>query len=105
MGREERDSMRTIKKAKSEISDLQATLQSEDAFRQRTNTEIEKIAAEISGNEKDLKDAQTVRDHEHAEYLKIEQTLVQSIDSLERAIDVMNKKMMALPQTNSASIA
>jgi chromosome segregation ATPase len=103
--REEQDSLLTIKKAKSEIADLQATLQSEDAFRQKTATEIEKVAAEIAGNEKDLQDAQKVRDHEHAAYLKVEQTLVQSIDSLERAIDVMNKKMMALPQTNSASVA
>jgi len=103
--REERDSLRTIKKTKAAISDLQATLQSEDAFRQKTSTEIEKIAAEVAGSEKDLKDAQTMREHERAAYLKVEKTLVESIDALERSIDVMNKKAMALPQTNSASIA
>merc|ERR1719301_359125 len=55
--RERRDSEFTIKKAKSEISDLQADLQIEDAFRTKTRTEIEKLAAEIAGSEKDLKDA------------------------------------------------
>merc|ERR1719453_2599723 len=58
--REELDGLRTIKKAKAEISDLKADLETEDAFRQKTATAIEKVAAEIAGNEKDLQDAQKV---------------------------------------------
>lgn len=103
--REKSDSEATIKKTKSEISDIQATLQSEDAFRTKTGTEIEKLAAQISGSEKDLQDAEKVRKDGHADFLKEEQILVRSIDSLERAIDVMGKKAPALPQTSSASVA
>jgi len=103
--REKSDSEATIKKTKSEISDVQATLQSEDAFRTKTGTEIEKLAAQISASSKDLQDAEKVRADGHADFLKEEQVLVRSIDSLERAIDVMGKKAPALPQTSSASVA
>merc|ERR1712224_423679 len=103
--REKRDAKVTIQKTKREISDLQSDLQTEDAFRKKVSTELEKLAAEASGNEADLKKAETVRQHERAAYLQVEKTLVQSIDSLERAIDVMGKKAPALPQTGSANLA
>merc|ERR1719313_497622 len=103
--REKADSFMTIKRTKKEISELEALLESEEAFRKKKGTEIEKLAGELAGNEKDLKDATEIRERDRKLFLEEERTLIESIDALERSLDVMAKKAPALPQTGSASLA
>jgi len=103
--REKEDAFRTIKKTKAEISDLEALLEAEEAFRKKKSSEIEKLAGEIAANEKDLKDATDIRERDRKLFLEEERTLIESIDALERSLDVMAKKAPALPQTGSASLA
>jgi len=103
---EKQESFRTIKKTKSEIEEIQALLEGEEAFRSKKGTEIEKLAGEIASNEKDLTDITAVRKKERAAFLEEERTLIESIDALERSLEVMAKKApAALPQTGSASLA
>jgi len=105
--RERIDSERTIKKTKKEISEIEALLEAEAAFRKKKGSEIEKLAGEIAGNEKDLKDATVIRKHERELFLKEERELIESIDALERSLEVMAKKApgAAFPQTGSANLA
>merc|ERR1719313_2590826 len=49
--KEKADSFKTIKRTKKEISELEALLESEEAFRKKKGTEIEKLAGELAGNE------------------------------------------------------
>lgn len=99
---------RTIKKTKAEIKDLIATLEAEEAFRKQKATEIEDLANEISQNEADLEKQEALRKKERAAYLEEERMLINSIDALERSLEVLGKKApaAALPQTASlASVA
>jgi len=81
-------------------------LEAEEAFRKKKGSEIEKLAGELAGNEKDLKDATVIREHDRKAFLEEERTLIESIDALERSLEVLAKKAptAALPQTGSASL-
>jgi hypothetical protein len=104
--KEKADSFKTIKRTKKEISELEALLESEEAFRKKKGTEIEKLIGELAGNEKDLKDATVIRERDRKLFLEEERTLIESIDALERSLEVLAKKApaAALPQTGSASL-
>merc|ERR1719171_2507334 len=82
----------TIKAAQATIADIEALLQEQDAFRSKTSSEIETVIAEISENEKDLKEAQQVRAKEHQSYMGEEKEFVSAIEQLTAAIEVMQKK-------------
>jgi len=103
---EKAESFMTIKKTKKEISELEALLESEAAFRKKKGSEIEKVAGELASNEKDLKDATVIRERDRKLFLEEERTLIESIDALERSLEVLAKKApaAALPQTGSASL-
>merc|ERR1719387_1099093 len=77
----------TIKAAQATIADIEALLQEQDAFRSKTSSEIETVIAEISENEKDLKEAQQVRAKEHQSYMGEEKEFVSAIEQLTAAIE------------------
>merc|ERR1719230_1760536 len=82
-----------IKTGKSQIAELSATIQNEDSKQDSLTTEIEELGASIAANDKDLKAATTVRDAEKADFQIEEKELTDIIDTLNRAIALIEKEM------------
>eukprot|EP00928_Gymnodinium_smaydae_P046710 TRINITY_DN31133_c0_g1_i1.p1 TRINITY_DN31133_c0_g1~~TRINITY_DN31133_c0_g1_i1.p1 ORF type:complete len:724 (+),score=240.09 TRINITY_DN31133_c0_g1_i1:57-2174(+) len=82
-----------IKTAKSNIEDLQATIGKADSDIATFSAKVEDLGAAISTNSNDLKAATEIREKEHKEFTAVEKELVDSIDTLERAINVLERKM------------
>merc|ERR1719473_1941107 len=73
-----------------EIADLTASISS-------LTSEIEELSASIATDESELKDATLIREKEHAEFLANEADLVETIDTLTRAIGILSKEMTKNP--------
>merc|ERR1719183_3175081 len=82
----------TAKKEKlmAEIAELTASIES-------LTSEIAGLAAEIAADESELKDATLIRDKEHGEFVANEADLVETIDTLSRAIAILSKEMAKNP--------
>merc|ERR1719183_307225 len=82
----------TAKKEKlmAEIAELTASIES-------LTSEIADLAAEIAADESELKDATLIREKEHGEFLANEADLVETIDTLTRAIGILSKEMAKNP--------
>merc|ERR1719159_2013750 len=82
----------TAKKEKlmAEIADLSATIGA-------TTDEIADLSAKIAADESELKDATLIREKEHGEFLANEADLVETIDTLTRAIGILSKEMAKNP--------
>jgi len=79
----------TIGDSKSKAADLQAYIEEQEALQDKLKAEIDEVVAEISSNENDLKSAKDIRDKEHGNYKAAEESYVQSLDELTRAIEVL----------------
>jgi len=70
---------------------------------------IEELAASIATADKDLNDATLIRGKEHADYAASEAEMVDAIDTLSRAINLLEREMQknpaALMQVDSANIS
>merc|ERR1719284_1669445 len=73
-----------------EIADLTASIEA-------STSEIEDLSAKIATDESELKDATLIREKEHAEFLANEADLVETIDTLTRAIGILSKEMAKNP--------
>merc|ERR1719284_1702841 len=73
-----------------EIADLTASIEA-------STSEIADLSAKIATDESELKDATLIREKEHAEFLANEADLVESIDTLTRAIGILSKEMAKNP--------
>jgi len=82
-----------IKTAKSDIEDLTATIGKADADITTASSKVEDLGASISTNDADLKAGTAIRDKEHKEYTATEKEMVDTIDTLERAINILERKM------------
>jgi hypothetical protein len=82
-----------IKTAKGEVKDLEATIQAETATADSLTTKIEELAAGIATDEADLKAATEIRDKEKLAFMADEKELMEVIDTLERAITILEKEM------------
>merc|ERR1719155_297301 len=60
-------------------------------------TKIEELAAALSKNEADLADATSIRDKEHADFVASEKELVETVDTLDRAISIISTEMAKNP--------
>jgi len=96
-----------IKTGKGEIESLKATIEKETANIQTQTTSIEELAGEIATDEADLAAATKIREKENADFTAQEKDLVETIDTLERAIGIIEKEinggasMMQLKQSNN----
>merc|ERR1719223_1502403 len=81
-----------IRTAKSEIEDFKATIAKAEADTLSLNTKIEELVQDMSMSGADLKEATLIRDKEHAEFVVAERELVDTIDTLERAINLLERK-------------
>lgn len=82
-----------IKTAKGEIEDLKATIGKADADISAASSKVEELAGTISGNDADLKAATGIREKEKAEFQAAESELVETVGTLDRAINILQKKL------------
>lgn len=87
-----------------EIKTCEATIEKLTAFVEQAETKIAELARAIQEDESDIatlgaeKSAATkVRGEEHAEFLKLEQDHAESVDALERAIQVLSAEAYSRP--------
>merc|ERR1719359_2397177 len=81
------------------IGDLQAEIADASARVGELGTEVEELAGKISGSEADLADATKVRSDEHAAFAASEAELVDTVDSLERAVVVVGRGQVSFLQS------
>jgi chromosome segregation ATPase len=82
-----------IKTGKAEVAELKATIDQETSTSSSLSVEIEKLAGEISVDEADLKAATEIREKESADFAANEKELVDIIDTLKRAVGILEREM------------
>jgi len=86
-----------IKTHTSEKEDLEATIGEETANIQASTTKIEELSAAIASDTAELKEATGIRDKEAADFAKSEGELVDTVDTLERAVAILEREMAKAP--------
>jgi chromosome segregation ATPase len=81
------------------IGDLEAEIADASARIAELSTEVEETAGKISAAESDLAAATKLREEEHATFAASETELVDTVDSLERALVVINRGQMSFLQS------
>merc|ERR1719333_415206 len=90
-----------IKTGKSEVASLKATIDEETALSASLTTKIEELSAAIATDEADLMAATEIRDKENAVFVAEEKDLSGIIDTLTRAIGILEKHGSAFLQTKN----
>merc|ERR1719503_35744 len=62
-----------------------------------STTKIEELSASIASDTKELKEATAIRDKEAADFAKSEAELVDTVDTLERAVAILEREMAKSP--------
>jgi chromosome segregation ATPase len=57
------------------------------------NSKIEELSSAISTNEAELNDATSVRNKEHSDFAAAEKELVETVDTLDRAVSIISTEM------------
>merc|ERR1719361_2974908 len=86
-----------IKTAKAQVEELTAEIGELTANIEGSNTKIEDLTGSIATDEKELAEAQAVRDKEAADFAASEGELTADIDTLDRAIGIIEKEMAKNP--------
>merc|ERR1719484_322550 len=82
------------------IGDLEAEIADASARISELGTEVEELAGKISEAEADLKDATGIREDEKAAFTDSETELVDTVDSLERALVVLKRGQTSFLQAS-----
>jgi len=101
-----KDTMYEIKTGKGNVADLKATIEKESANIAVQESSIDDLAGQIATDEADLKAATEIREKEASAFSSEEKDLVETIDTLERAIGIIEKEMSggaSFAQINKAS--
>merc|ERR1719160_792749 len=85
-----------IQTAEREIGDLMATIEDSKATIVEKSDEISTLGTVIAAKEKELADAQGVREGQNAEFVAAEKELVKSVDECSRAVTALEKGMALL---------
>merc|ERR1719399_2257607 len=80
-----------ITSAKRTLGDLDAEINDSSARISELGTEVEELAGKISSTESDLKAATELRKEEQASFAASEKELVETVDSLGRAVTLMKR--------------
>ncbi|CAK0799296.1 unnamed protein product [Prorocentrum cordatum] len=80
-----------IKTSKTEIADLTATISQETALIESLTTKVEELSSKIKVDEQDLKAATDIRAAEAADFAAEKHELDSIIDTLQRAIGILEK--------------
>mmetsp|Transcript_5117 Transcript_5117/g.12024 ORF Transcript_5117/g.12024 Transcript_5117/m.12024 type:complete len:699 (+) Transcript_5117:69-2165(+) len=82
-----------VKTAEGEAEDLEAAIARATSTAAALSSEIEDTSASLSTNEADLKAANKIREAENSDFVAAEKELVDVVDTLERAIRVLEREM------------
>jgi len=82
-----------IKTGKSEVESLSAAIAEETATIGSLTTKVEELAAALASNDDDLKAATTIRTKESADFGAEEKELVETVDMLTRATNILEREM------------
>jgi len=82
-----------IKTAKAQIESLTATISKAEADASAGTSKTGELSGTISTNEADLKAASSVRKMEREEFSKVEADLMDVVDTLNRAINLLERKL------------
>jgi chromosome segregation ATPase len=82
------------------VGDLEATITDASARIGELSTEVEELAGKISEAESELKKAADVREGEHKAFADTDAELVETVDSLERAIVVIGRGQTSFLQNH-----
>eukprot|EP00451_Oxyrrhis_marina_P001355 CAMPEP_0204269840 /NCGR_PEP_ID=MMETSP0468-20130131/17364_1 /ASSEMBLY_ACC=CAM_ASM_000383 /TAXON_ID=2969 /ORGANISM="Oxyrrhis marina" /LENGTH=664 /DNA_ID=CAMNT_0051245289 /DNA_START=29 /DNA_END=2023 /DNA_ORIENTATION=- len=82
-----------IEDGQSQVADLSATIEKAAAKINSLDSKIESLSTNVKQNEGDLSDATAVRSKEHDDYVANDKELVEVIDTLERAVGVLEKAL------------
>merc|ERR1719428_1139765 len=97
-----------IKTAKKSQEKLTAKISELTSDIQVGDSKIEELSAAISKNDADLQDATGIRNKEHADFVASEKELVETVDTLDRAISIISTEMAknpaALAQIDTSSM-
>lgn len=88
-----RNSKFALKTATTQQEEASATISKTTADAEAAATSISDLAASIAQSEDELKKATAIRGAEHADFAKVEAELVEGIEMLDRAIEVIQKEM------------
>jgi len=86
-----------IKTAKAQKEELEAQIGELTSNMAASNTKIEELTGSIAADEKELAEAQAVRDKEAADFAASEEELTADVDTLDRAIAIIEKEMAKNP--------
>jgi len=86
-----------IKTHTSEKEELEATIGEETANIAASTTKIEELSAAIASDTAELKEATGIREKEAADFAKSEGELVDTVDTLERAVAILEREMAKAP--------
>lgn len=84
---------REIKAANAEIEDYRATIEKATADNEVYTSKVAELTETISSIEADSKEATEIRESEHATYVKEEEEIVATVDTLRRAQNVLRKSL------------
>jgi len=84
---------RIIDETSQEIADLKSGLEEEEASRQEMRRDLDAAAAELTASEKELAEAKATREAEHKTFVQNEAVFVESIDQLQRSLEVLAQHM------------
>jgi len=94
-----------LKTAKGQKADLEAVIAEEGALIDSLDEKIASLASEIAKDEADLKAATEIRAKEAADFAAEEKELMETIDTLGRAIGILEKHASLLQTKNAGNIA
>jgi len=86
-----------IKTFTSEKEELEAAIGEATASIATSTTKIEELSASIASDTAELKEATAIRDKEAADFAKSEAELVDTVDTLERAVAILEREMAKAP--------
>jgi len=82
-----------IKTGKAEVDEMTAAITKQVSKVSSLETKIEKLSGELSKDEADLKDAKGIRAKEREEFLAEEKELAETIETIERAVGIIEREM------------
>merc|ERR1719498_914573 len=86
-----------IKTGEKKQEELTATISKCEADIEANNVKIEELSGAISADEKELKEATDIRNKEKKTFEAAEKELVDAIDTLDRAVGILQKEMSKNP--------
>merc|ERR1719387_2421341 len=93
-----------ITSSKRTIGDLEATIEDAKATIQTLTASIDELTSKISTSETELAKASDIREKENAVFVASEKELVETVDSLDRAIVVLKKNLGFMQTGRTANL-